>query len=310
MNINHLEEFVVFSQRRSFSKASAELHMTQSCLSKHIHQLETELGFPLVRRYGNKVEITAAGGYFLNGLVPLLEKLDGLKQESFSVHESSLGELLVLEPPYSDIAGAAMFELLTDFKDRNPNVIIKFTRIHGSSTHECLLSGKLDLLLEYRYGNKEELLEGYRSERLIACPLLRLPVLLWCDRQHFLAGIDEVTIGDLRNVPIMTSSDVYSPMRSAIVELCEKNGFEPKMTIDASTLKVEYLFASTPESVYLLPEGLVNDIRMLARKNMVFLSLKDVYLESFLILGPDTERSGSLKQLHAYLKDHAPVAAD
>ncbi|MCL1846528.1 MAG: LysR family transcriptional regulator [Coriobacteriia bacterium] len=300
--MEHLYEYVVFTQRMSFSRASAELHMTQSSLSKHIHQLETELGFPLVSRYNNKVSITTAGGHFLNGLVPLLESFESLKEECLSLHEHSQSELRILEPPYSDQASFALFGLLVDFKDNNPYIGFKYARIHGRSTQEALLSGKIDLVLEYRYGNVEEILDDYKKRNLTAVHLLRVPVLLWCDHQHALIKSENIHIGDLRTVPIMTASDIYSPMRGAIFELCEKNGFKPLLNYDSSTLKVEYLFASPPESVYLLPDGLQSDSRMLSRTNMVFLPIEEAFFESFVVLGPHCEQDGSLGRLRDFLE--------
>ncbi len=78
MQIDHLKEFVVFSQYMNFTKASRVLHMSQSNLSKHIHQLEAELRFPLIMRSGTKTHITKEGDMFLGNIVTIMDSLDSL----------------------------------------------------------------------------------------------------------------------------------------------------------------------------------------------------------------------------------------
>ena len=49
MQIETLKEFVIFTRYSNFTKAAEALNMTQSNLSKHMQQLEQELGFTLNR---------------------------------------------------------------------------------------------------------------------------------------------------------------------------------------------------------------------------------------------------------------------
>ena len=50
MNIDHLREFVTFSQYMNFSVAAKKLFLSQPALSSHIKALEKDLGAPLVDR--------------------------------------------------------------------------------------------------------------------------------------------------------------------------------------------------------------------------------------------------------------------
>ncbi len=302
MNVEHLNEFVVFTQRMSYAKAASELFLTQSSLSKHIRQLETELGFPLVYKSRNKVITTPAGGCFFNGLVPLLERFNELRQECQTIHENSQSSLTILEPPYSDVAGAEMFMLLDGFKSRHPHVGFKFARLHGSSTLEALAGGKIDLLLEYRCGDVKGLRAEYHAKGFFVAHLLKTPVKLWCDSGHPLAGFDSIKAKQLKSVPIMTSSDIYSPMRKATLEMCEASGFKPILHYESSPLKVEFLFASPPESVYVLPAGLEQDTRMLSRRSMVFRDIDDMFFESFLVLSNLYEQNASMQKFYEYMK--------
>lgn len=60
-SLNSLHVFEASARHLSFTRAAGELHVTQAAVSRHIRQLETELGKPLFVRLHRRVELTAAG---------------------------------------------------------------------------------------------------------------------------------------------------------------------------------------------------------------------------------------------------------
>lgn len=61
MNIEYLREFLDLANTLNFTKTSNNLHMTQPTLSRHIAELEQEIGAPLFVRTTNSVKPTQAG---------------------------------------------------------------------------------------------------------------------------------------------------------------------------------------------------------------------------------------------------------
>ena len=61
MDFLRLQVFRAVARQQSFSRAAVDLHLSQPAVSKHIRQLEAELGSQLFRRLGNRVELTDAG---------------------------------------------------------------------------------------------------------------------------------------------------------------------------------------------------------------------------------------------------------
>ena len=57
----HLETFAEAAERSSFTAAARALDLTQAAVSQRVQALERELGVPLFRRVGGKVELTDAG---------------------------------------------------------------------------------------------------------------------------------------------------------------------------------------------------------------------------------------------------------
>lgn len=65
MEFHHLRAFAIVAESRSFSKAARQLHVSQPPLSRHIHQLEEELGVKLFVRKTSGVDLTREGQVLL-----------------------------------------------------------------------------------------------------------------------------------------------------------------------------------------------------------------------------------------------------
>lgn len=61
MNLDLLQSFLVVSRQRNFTRAAADLFVSQPAVSRQIQQLERELGVRLFERIGKKIHLTEAG---------------------------------------------------------------------------------------------------------------------------------------------------------------------------------------------------------------------------------------------------------
>lgn len=74
-SLHSLHVFEVAARLGSFTKAAAELRVTQTAVSHQIKQLEEELETPLFRRSGRGLSLTAAGQAWQAELSPLFGRL-------------------------------------------------------------------------------------------------------------------------------------------------------------------------------------------------------------------------------------------
>src|SRR5215470_11995542 len=81
--LNALRAFEAAARHLSFTKAAAELHVTQAAVSHQIKTLEEHLGVPLFQRRNKAVLLTEAGQLCLpgvrDGFARLAEAIDGLR---------------------------------------------------------------------------------------------------------------------------------------------------------------------------------------------------------------------------------------
>src|SRR6185437_10918033 len=61
MLLRDFRNFIAVAETRSLSRAAARAHLAQPALSRQIHELERELGVPLLERHSKGVTPTAAG---------------------------------------------------------------------------------------------------------------------------------------------------------------------------------------------------------------------------------------------------------
>ena len=70
MEFKQLQSFVTVVQQKSFTKAAAQLYISQPTISTHIYQLEEELHTKLILRTTKSIAITPKGrelyGYAMN----------------------------------------------------------------------------------------------------------------------------------------------------------------------------------------------------------------------------------------------------
>ncbi|WP_275286715.1 LysR family transcriptional regulator [Halomonas elongata] len=76
MELRHLRYFCIAAEELNMTRAAARLHMAQPPLTRQINQLESELGARLFERGARGLTLTAAGQFFHEHALQILEKVD------------------------------------------------------------------------------------------------------------------------------------------------------------------------------------------------------------------------------------------
>ena len=134
-DLNKLNTFVRVAQRRSFTKAAAELRTTPSVVSKRMKELEEALGFTLLNRSTHGLALTEAGEGLFQQCLGMLARLDDYVTERRNVETGPFGTLRVQAT--NDYARVVLAPLTTAFVKRHPGV-----RIHVAVVPEHVVSAE------------------------------------------------------------------------------------------------------------------------------------------------------------------------
>jgi DNA-binding transcriptional LysR family regulator len=137
MNLDQLQTFVILARCGSFTRAAAELHLSQPAVSRHIQKLEQELEVTLLRRRRGRVELSPAG-----------ERLRSYAEEVVGGHERLVADLS--EKP-SRLAGELrIVASTTPGEFLVPGLVSAFTAIHPGVSPRIQIADSTEVVSQLR----------------------------------------------------------------------------------------------------------------------------------------------------------------
>lgn len=187
-----LNVFYTVAKRLSFTKAAAELHVTQPAVTKHIQELEHQFGTALFDRRGNQISLTAAGKVFLRHAETIMATYRQLEFDMNALKGEPGGMLRV--GASTTVAQYVIPPVLARFREHSPEVAISLLSGNTERIEQWLLNDEIDL----------GLVEGRTHHSDIKyTPFVKDELVLICRADHPLANRDEITLDELHAVPIV-----------------------------------------------------------------------------------------------------------
>ncbi len=202
VSLRQLRAAVAVAKHLNFSRAAAEVHVSQPALSTTIADLEDTLGMTLFDRTSRSVVPTEPGAAFLQGAARILDDIDRLLLNTKSQVESRRGHVVV--STVSSIAGRLMSRVVLACAQRYPAIELEVRDDVATQVLQSVRSGEADfaLTVEPDVLDNEVLFE----------PCLVDPIFVVCHRSHRIARQSTATWKDLTNerlVALSTTSGVY-----------------------------------------------------------------------------------------------------
>ncbi|MES2734013.1 MAG: LysR family transcriptional regulator, partial [Bacteroidota bacterium] len=122
-----LKVFYTVSQKLSFTKAANDLFISQPAVTKHINELELQLGAALFKRNGNSIALTPAGQIAVRYAQQIFQTYTALENEIAELHHISSGTIRI--GASTTLAQYVLPKILALFKTTHP--AIAFTFISG-----------------------------------------------------------------------------------------------------------------------------------------------------------------------------------
>jgi DNA-binding transcriptional LysR family regulator len=244
MELRHLRYFLAVAEEQHFGRAAERLHMAQPPLSHQIRQLEAELGLRLFDRTTRRVALTAAGAAYLDRVRGILAEVDAAGEQAIRVSAGLEGRLVV------GCVGSATYSLLPAFartvREELPGVDLSFRgEMLVPAQVTALLDRDIDLAL----------LRPPVDEPLVRMrPLRRDKLIVALPEQHPLAARKRLRVADLRGVDLVVHAPARSVMHGAVVELCRRAGFEPRVRHEVSETSTLVTFVAAGLGAAVVPE--------------------------------------------------------
>jgi len=146
-DLNDLQAFIEVARQGSFTRAAAQLGVSQSALSQTLRNLEARLGLRLLTRTTRSVGTTEAGERLLRAVGPALEEIDAGLAALNELRERPAGTLRITAADHAvtTVLWPALLRLLPDHPDIQVEVVIDYglTDIAAARCDAGIRSGEL-----------------------------------------------------------------------------------------------------------------------------------------------------------------------
>jgi DNA-binding transcriptional LysR family regulator len=122
--ITVMRSFVSVGEHGSFSHAARHLGISGSLVSRHIAELEKQLGIRLVNRTARAVTLTAVGRRYYDFSHRIIEEIDNEDEALRGIHDKLEGPLAVICPKW--IGHLDLGEAIADFAVDHPKIHVRF----------------------------------------------------------------------------------------------------------------------------------------------------------------------------------------
>lgn len=181
-----LKVFHAVASRLSFTKAASELFISQPAVSKHIKELEEEVGTKLFDRDGNTITLTPAGAVYRDTTLPIFDIYRNVETEIAALSGEMSGTLRI--GASTTVSQYILPEMLSLFKKRYPLINLEVKEGNTEDIENELLKKNIDIAI----------IEGHTKRTEISyVPLLKDELVLVCNSRNTLARKTILTRADL-----------------------------------------------------------------------------------------------------------------
>lgn len=246
MDIRSLRYFVETARLSSFTQAAEQLHVTQSTISKMVHQLEQELGTPLLIRDGRRLTLTDTGRVVFQRGQEMLATLRTLADEVRDIRATRAGSLAIGIPPMINML---LTPVLKAFRERCPDVALTLREATGQQVERMVAAGELELGLT--------MLPASPDLAVATLPVKSYAIWALAAEGTFQRERRTLKLAALKDMPLVLLTDDFALTR-ALRNAFAAAGFTPQVAAQSGQWDWLVEMASAGIGVALLPEPFIH----------------------------------------------------
>lgn len=225
MHLRALKVFCDVVDRRSFSRAAADNHMTQSGASQIVNGLEQYLGVKLIDRSKRPFVLTRAGDVYYQGCRHVVRQLYALEEKVQTLGQQVQGRVSIASI-YS-VGLTHVNHCVRSFLREHSKADIHIEYHHPDRVYELVESGRVDIgLVSY----------PKQSRTMRATTWLREPIVVACAGEHALASHKRVTMAQLNGLEMVGFSEGLQ-IRQEIDRFLAQHAVEARIPIEFDNIE-------------------------------------------------------------------------
>lgn len=244
--VRHIKAFVAVARLGSFTKAAAEVNVSQPALTVQIRQLEESLGVRLFDRNKRHVVLTQAGRDLLPALQRVLAELDAVMSVSHDLAGLRRGSVSVATLP--SVAAGLLPIAIRRFAADHPNIDVKVSDVVAERIIQLVKAEEVDFGIGSRVGPDRDVeVIDFLCDRMCA----------FFPADHPLNGRRPLLLKDIVAYPLILTARGTS-VRSLVERALEKEGLEISLSCEANYMSTAVGMVRAGLGVSVLPESAVD----------------------------------------------------
>jgi DNA-binding transcriptional LysR family regulator len=193
LNLDQLQTFLLLARCGSFTRAAAELHLSQPAVSRHIQKLERELGVTLLTRRRGRVELSPAG-----------ERVRSYAEEVVGGQVRLLADLA--EQPSRLVGELRIVASTTPGEFLVPGLVSAFTTSHPRVSPRIQIADSTEVVAQLRSRNADVGFSGVKlpGRDLVHRHIATDEIVLAVPPLHPFASRTSVELSELAGQPFLT----------------------------------------------------------------------------------------------------------
>ena len=260
MTLKQLTYFLEIAKMRNFTKAAANLYISQSALSKTVKAMESELGVQLIDRTVNHFKLTPEGEIFYQKGLIAIKNINSELEDLYGSLGTEKGHITVGIPP---VIGTAYFtSIIYKFRNMYPDVELKIIEAGANTIKKWVSEGEADIGV---------VILPVSNDDFNVIPIVTAENVLLVNKNHPLAQYDEVSFKMLKDERFIALNSTFM-LYDQIISLCRISGFEPNIVCESSQWDFITEMVVLDQGVSILPRPI---LKRYNSDKLKLISLKD-----------------------------------
>lgn len=260
MTLKQLTYFLEIAKMKNFTKAAANLYISQSALSKTVKAMESELGVQLIDRTVNHFKLTPEGEIFYQKGLIAIKNINSELEDLYGSLGTEKGHITVGIPP---VIGTAYFtSIIYKFRNMYPDVELKIIEAGANTIKKWVSDGEVDIGV---------VILPVSNDAFNVIPIVTAENVLLVNKNHPLAQYDEVSFKMLKDERFIALNSTFM-LYDQIISLCRISGFEPNIVCESSQWDFITEMVVLDQGVSILPRPI---LKRYNSDKLKLISLKD-----------------------------------